>query len=155
MESLFGTNKVKQIGVIVKDIEKTSKEYANFLGLEESEIIISDSTDSNVLYKGYPTDASCKLAFYEVGKNIIIELLQPVGGPSVWQDFLNENGEGVHHITMVPALEAEELQKNISNSTFELLQVGDFPGGCYKYYDTRDELKIQLNTNEFADKNNF
>ena len=30
--------------------------------------------------------------------NFRLELLEPVGGPSLWQEFLNEHGEGVHHL---------------------------------------------------------
>ena len=37
----------------------------------------------------------------------LLELLQPVSGESPWQEFLDANGEGIHHI----AFEVDDLQK--------------------------------------------
>jgi len=40
--------------------------------------------------------------------SLSLELIEPVGGPSTWREFLDTRGEGVHHIAFhVPDTEAE------------------------------------------------
>ena len=43
-------------------------------------------------------DANCQMAFFDVGEACQIELIQPNGVKSTWQDFLDEHGEGIHHL---------------------------------------------------------
>ena len=56
-------------------------------------------TSENVIeqtYGGRPAEFSLKVCFAE-GKNVIWELMQPLGGPNIVEDFLEEHGEGIHH----------------------------------------------------------
>lgn len=48
-------------------------------------------------YNGEPAPFSLKVCFAQ-GKNVIWELMQPLGGPSIVEDFLREHGEGIHHL---------------------------------------------------------
>jgi hypothetical protein len=45
--NILGTKKVTQIGLIVKDVEKSSQAYADFLGMEKPEIIITDPLENS------------------------------------------------------------------------------------------------------------
>ena len=69
-----------------------------------------------------------------------------MGGPSTWQRFLDERGEGVHHI----AFEVNGMDDRISDLAgrgFGLEQRGDWSegnGGCYAYMDTTSKLGMAL-----------
>mgnify|MGYP002065169875 CR=1 FL=1 len=72
------------------------------------EIRLTDSADAaHTEYWGQPTPARAKLAFFRM-ENISIELIEPAGGPSTWQEFLDAKGEGVHHI----AFRIEDMDGN-------------------------------------------
>lgn len=75
--------KIDHIGIIVKDLDKAIDVYSKILGLNVK--LIEFSEDFNV-----------RIAFLPVGE-VLVELLEPVG-PGILQDFLNERGEGFHHI---------------------------------------------------------
>ena len=142
-QEIFGKGVVTQIGLVVKDIEKTSKAYADFLGVDVPQWFLTDAVDkAQTIFKDKLTEARAKLAFFYL-KNITIELIEPVGGPSTWQEFLDTHGEGVHHI----AFEIEGMDEKIvqlQRKGMSLLQKGDYEGGRYSYIDSSQQLGILL-----------
>ena len=141
--NILGANAVTQIGIVVKDIEKTSKAYAEMLGVKIPKWEITDPVEkSHTQYRGRPSKARAKLAFFQLD-NIVIELIEPVGGPSTWQEFLETKGEGVHHI----AFEIKGMDKKIADlkaAGISLIQRGDYTGGCYSYLDGVPKLGVIL-----------
>ena len=111
-EALIVNKQMMQVGIIVKDIENSVKAWTTFLGNEQSPaIIVASGHDLNPTeYKGKPTEAKAKLAFFQLD-NITVELIEPMGGPSTWQEFLDTNGEGIHHI----AFDIKGMDKYIEN----------------------------------------
>ena len=84
----FNGTKIVQIGIVVRDVEKYAKSYAEFFGVEVPEVIISETEETaKTRYYGRPTKARVRQAFFHFD-NITIELLEPVGSPSTWKDFL-------------------------------------------------------------------
>jgi methylmalonyl-CoA/ethylmalonyl-CoA epimerase len=72
-------------------------------------------------------------------ENIVLELIQPVDGPSTWQDFLDRCGEGIHHIAF-RADNLEETLEKFRKMGINVEQKGDFEGGCYVYTNPKNEL---------------
>lgn len=136
---LFGGGVITQIGLVVKDIDKASKAYADFLGVDRPESFLTDTVEkAHTKFKGRSTEACAKLAFFQL-ENITIELIEPVGGPSTWQDFLETKGEGIHHI----AFEIKGMEgkiKILAGKNMPLLQSGDYEGGRYSYIDSTEQL---------------
>lgn len=140
-KNLLGTNVITQIAIIVKDIETTSKKYAELFGVKVPKWSITDPREkTHAEYKGEPTDARAKLAFFRF-KNITLELIEPVDGPSTWKEFLDTKGEGVHHIAFKVKNTAEKVER-LGELGMELAQKGDFTGGNYAYVDSMDSLKV-------------
>lgn len=141
--NIFGGGRVTQIGVVVQDIEQASQAYAEFLGMDKPQWFLTDAVDkAHTVFKGESTEARAKLAFFELD-NITIELIEPVGGPSTWQEFLENKGEGIHHI----AFEIKDMDKKINLLTeggMFLLQKGDYEGGRYSYMDAGSKLGLIL-----------
>jgi methylmalonyl-CoA/ethylmalonyl-CoA epimerase len=138
-----GNNIVCQVAVVVKDIEKTARDYAEIFGLAVPEVIITDSLDkAHTRYHGKPTEARAKLAFLNLGQ-LVLELVEPIGGPSTWQEVLDQRGEGVHHLAfMVNGM--EHTLAHLDKLGCPTVQRGDYTGGQYAYVDATKKLKLVL-----------
>lgn len=137
----LGENLVVHIALVVRDIEKSSRAYADLFGAEVPKASLTDPLEkTNVRFRGKPTEARAKLAFLRLD-NITIELIEPVGGPSTWQEFLEKKGEGVHHI----AFRVKGMEENVAvleKRGGKLIQGGDFTGGSYAYLDMTGQLGV-------------
>lgn len=141
-DALIPDKQMMQVGIIVKDIEKSTKAWAAFLGQEEApRISIATGSELNpTQYKGKPSDAKAKLAFFKLD-NITIELIEPVGGSSTWQDFLDTKGEGIRHI----AFEINGMKnyiKSFEANGIPLVQHGGWDTGEYGYFDGSKDLAV-------------
>ena len=140
---LFGRGTIVQVGVVVKDIEKAAAAYADFLGVTVPQWFWTDTADkAHTQFKGKPSPARAKLAFIEL-KNITVELIEPDQNPSTWREFLDAEGEGVHHI----AFEIKGMEDRIAQlekKGMPLLQKGDYEGGRYAYIDGTARLGLIL-----------
>ena len=95
------------IGMVVPDIEKTVESLSDIWGVEAPGIF-------EVPQVAYPTNAtgdrsaSVKVAQLELD-NLRIELLEPTGGPSPYQEWLDRHGAGINHI----AFEVDDIPESI------------------------------------------
>ena len=140
---VLGTNLLCQVGILVHDIEKTSKDWAAFLGVEAPQIIVGDVEQAQAKYLGEPCKACAKLAFFNVGENVSIELIEPDKNPSTWRHDLDKNGEGFHHIAFIIKGMKEKIEI-CGKQGFSLLQTGEYTGGRYAYIDANEKLKLVL-----------
>jgi hypothetical protein len=74
---------------------------AAFLGVDPPEVqITGDVNEAQTRYMGQSSEACAKLAFFHIGPNVDIELIEPDKNPnSIWRYDLDTKGEGFHHIT--------------------------------------------------------
>ncbi|MCR2822138.1 VOC family protein [Lederbergia panacisoli] len=143
MKNLLGTNFITQIGILVHDIEKTSQVYADFFGVEKPEAIITDTIEkAQTEYKGEPSVARAKLAFFNMG-SLQVELIEPDENPSTWREHLDEHGEGVHHIAFQIEGMKEKIQV-LEQAQMPLVQKGEYEGGRYAYIDSVQDLKVMI-----------
>ncbi|MCP4760647.1 MAG: VOC family protein [archaeon] len=142
-KGILGSNKIAQIGIIVKDIEETAKNYADFFEVKMPKIMITAEYDKTLAeYKGEPTKARSKLAFFKF-KNITLELIEPIDEPSSWKNHLDTYGESVHHIAFNVKGTNKKL-KILADKGMKLEQKGNYTAGHYAFVDTRDKLKFIL-----------
>ena len=139
----IGTNVICQIGLVVRDIERMAKVYADLFGMDMPNIITTDPEEiAHTKFRDAPTSARAKLAFFKMG-DISLELIEPVGGPSTWKEFLDEHGEGVHHI----ALQIQGMERVLTflaGKGISAIQRGDYTGGRYAYLDSAPSLGVIL-----------
>jgi len=133
------TNEVIQIGLIVKDVQKTSRHYAEVFGFPAPEIVsIADDAFAKTEYHDRPSTARGKAAFFKLG-SVEIELIEPVGAPSTWEEFLRTHGEGLHHIA-IKTEKMKEAQEFLASKKMETVQQGGWDGGQYAYVECTDKL---------------
>ena len=128
----LGTITITQVGIIVQDIEAKARAWAEVLGLPVPEIMITDTYErAQTEYDGKPSNARAKLAFFHLGQ-VDLELIEPVGKPSTWQDQLDKHGDSLHHI----AFEIKGMSEKVAYleaKGLPLVQRGEYPGGRYAY----------------------
>jgi len=138
---IIDNESIVQIAIVVRDIEKSSKDYADFFGVEKPAWILTDGYDkTQAEFMGEPTDTKVKIANFKTG-SIGLELIEPDNNPSTWKHFLDTQGEGVHHI----AFFVKNMKKKIElmgDANMPLLQKGEYEGGRYAYFDTVKKLKV-------------
>lgn len=72
-----------------------------------------------------------------------VELIEPIDGPSTWQDQLEQHGDSLHHI----ALRIKGMDEKVTyleSKRAHLIQRGDDTGGCYAYVDTTEQRGLVL-----------
>lgn len=143
VQNNLGSTTVAQIAIVVRDIEGASKRWAEILGMPVPNIIITQpGNEVNMTYRGQPSNAQAKLAFFNLGQ-VQLELIEPIGEPSTWKEALDQNGESVHHI----AFWVEDMQASVDflkQHGIPLIQRGDMGEGQYAYFDAQDKLGVQI-----------
>ena len=87
-------SELKQIGIIVEDLDKAIEYYSSHFGLGPFETHTMEV--DGFTYRGKQGSCRLKVAFVQSGP-MQIELVQPVDGKSPFSEFLREKGEGVQH----------------------------------------------------------
>ena len=135
----LGTTTIIQVGIIVRDIEARARAWADVLGLPMPEIQMTGALDvAQTEYKGAPTPARAKQAFFHMGQ-VDIELLEPIGEPSTWKDHLDRHGDSLHHIA-VPIKGMKEKLAYLDSKGMPLVQRGEYAGGRYAYVESTAQL---------------
>jgi 4-hydroxyphenylpyruvate dioxygenase-like putative hemolysin len=93
-ERLF--KEIHHIGIVVHDIEKSVKYLSEQLGIP---FTISTMEHSGSLH-GEPMHYKAKIAHAKVG-SLTLELLQTTEGTTIFEEFLNKHGEGIHHLSIL------------------------------------------------------
>ena len=143
-----------QLGFLVKDIEKTKKQFARFFDVPEPETVNSGEYEiTKTEYRGEPAPkAKCYMTFFYFG-DLQMELIQPNEEPSLWREHLEQFGEGLHHISF----QVKGMQKTIDACEewgMKLLQKGEYRrgNGRYAFLDALEDLKVVVELLESDDK---
>jgi methylmalonyl-CoA/ethylmalonyl-CoA epimerase len=146
--SQLGTGRAIQIGLVVRDIEAAVRAWSELLAAPTPEIILTDPVElAETEYRGQTTPARAKLAFFPLGQ-IELELIEPVGAPSTWQEQLDTHGPSLHHIAFEIKGMGERIEE-LAGHGLNLVQRGEFSGGRYAYLDGGERFGGILELLEF------
>lgn len=130
---------VVQVGWVVKDLDSTVA-YWEKLGLKNiNRTGVMEFPDTT--YRSRKTPLSMKMAFGNIG-GVEIEWIQPVKGRSVYNEFLEKHGDGVHHLAygVASPRQLEEQLKYYKARGVDVVQFGSWQGtkgqGRFAYLDT-------------------
>lgn len=129
---------INQIAILVKDLEVVAENYWKILGIGPWSIFKWEAPMVyGRIYHGKPAWAREKIALAQVG-DVQIELAQAIDGPSIYADWVEEQGEGLHHINFLSdtAEDHEKILETLANEGFIDLQSGRFgpPEKRYGYH---------------------
>ncbi len=143
MSDALGGAKLAQVALVVKDIEASARRWAALLDVPVPNVITTaPGLEVEQTYKGVPSGAQAKLAFFQLGP-VQLELIEPLGGDSTWQEVLDRKGEGFHHI----AFWVEGMQRSVDylrEHGIPMVQRGDMGEGQYAYFDAEEPLGVTL-----------
>lgn len=138
-----GSTKLAQIAIVTRDIERAIENYVTILGVPRPAVMITDpGNDVRATYRGQPTNAQAKLAFFDLG-GVQLELIEPIGEDSAWFEGLDQRGEGVHHI----AFWTEDMaaaRTHLAQNGVPLIMRGDMGDGQYAYFDGQQSLGVMV-----------
>jgi methylmalonyl-CoA/ethylmalonyl-CoA epimerase len=129
---------IDQVGMVVRDAQAAAEHMHRLLGFGPFRVIEwpIEGIDPQATYRGTPGDFRIRVAFAQVGATQL-ELVEPVEGASIWSEFLESHGPGLHHVRItVPnfeetaaALEAFGIKQVCSGTGFHV-------GSKWAYFDT-------------------
>ena len=133
--------KIIQVGIVVKDLEKMVKQYNDFFGAGPWDIYeYGPPRMTEGTYMGKPADWSAVIGFCQTG-DVQLELIQPLKGPNIYFDHLENKGEGLHHIKE-RFDNCQEVVEEYRKKGVSMIQSGKFSGGEFYYFDTVPFLGI-------------
>lgn len=136
-------DKFDQIGIVVRDIEKTKNMLEALLGFNKN-LNIVEQTSTVIFNKKEVTFKMRKIMHNFAGKQFeIIELLESTGD-HLYSEFLKEGREGLHHLG-VYTKDADKLINHFMNEyNIDLIQTGKVGKVNFYYLDTKDSLGFYL-----------
>ena len=118
--------KINQLGIVVEDIEKSSA-FLQKIGIGPFATLDTESSKGKF-----------KIALFDQG-GLQIELIQLIEGEDLlYSKFLEEKGEGLHHVGCY-LKEYDEALQYMTDLGIPVLAEGDVYGVKYSYFDTEKE----------------
>ena len=133
---------VFQIAFVMRDLDAALERYTRVLGGAPWRIFtFSSAIHGEVAYRGEPADFSVQLALN--GTSPQYELIAPQSGRGVHAEWLEEHGEGFHHVGVIVE-SLDTAVDRMATAGYEAVQTGSGFGaagdGRYAYFDTARDL---------------
>jgi catechol 2,3-dioxygenase-like lactoylglutathione lyase family enzyme len=127
---------ISQLGFVVRDTDETARYYEQVFGLGPWTIMDGETEDCT--NRGEPVTIRGKIGIAQVGA-VQLELIQILDGESIHSEFLQERGEGLHHIGFY-VRDLDARLEACKEAGIDVLQKGTIKQGPvtinYAYLDT-------------------
>lgn len=143
----FLENGIAQVCLIVKNLEEAVENYWKLFGIGPwhfytyEKPLVKDMT-----YHGKPADYKMRVALSYMGP-LRIELIEMLEGDTVYKEFVEKHGYGVHHFGVLVEDMKEAIAQAEANG-LEMTQDGAGFGldndGHYAYLDTEDKIGVTI-----------
>lgn len=132
---------IAQIAIIVPDIDKAVETYWKRFGIGPWHFYTyGQPLVKRMTRNGKPHDYKMKVALSYIG-NMRIELIEPLEGDTVYTEFVEKHGYGVHHLGVL----TDDMKKSLQHAeqcgismTQDGAGFGPDDDGHYAYLDTED-----------------
>ena len=132
---------VDQVGLVVRDVDATMKHFVETAGIGPWWVKTFEPPhhyDTKV--RGKPVHYTMRVALAHTGATQW-ELIQPLEGPSIYAEFLESRGEGLHHIQMaLPEDGFDACLADMAARGCPPMMEGRFHTARYCYIDTESPL---------------
>ncbi|MBP1724572.1 MAG: lactoylglutathione lyase and related lyase [Deltaproteobacteria bacterium] len=138
MKKILGLDKVNQVGIVVRDMDRAIKNYEEIFGISFPKVVVPDYF--NRVYRGKPENFRMKIGLAMMGK-LQIELIQPLEGKTIYAEFLEKWGQGIHHL----GFDVKDLDERVAafrGLGIGVLMSGERVGGKFAYMDTEGIVGI-------------
>jgi len=136
----IGDLEIFQLGYVYKDVEKQAKIMEKVWGMPKFAVI--PNNENEVIYRGKKSIYTTTIAMSRYwGKQI--ELIQPVSGEGIHQEFLDNGNEGFQHISCMVE-EVDPYIELFKKHGIEAVFIGQIGKQYFSYFDTLDSLGFLL-----------
>jgi methylmalonyl-CoA/ethylmalonyl-CoA epimerase len=122
---------LSHIGIAVKSAEQTARWLSSVWNIGTPEVFDYYPKEDELI-AGEPFGV--RLVFIKFGP-FTIELLEPLDDKSIWSKFIEEKGEGIHHIALGVS-NYDEVVETMQTQGHPLLVAAVFEGCRWCYFDT-------------------
>jgi methylmalonyl-CoA/ethylmalonyl-CoA epimerase len=146
LPSAFRGLAITQVAFLVPDLAAGVETWSAALGRSDWLVYTySPETVPHLSFRGKPGKFSMRLALS--GASPQLELIEPLEGPSIYHEWLEERGFGAHHLGFhVPRL--GPIAETLAADGFSPVQAGSGYGvdgdGAFAYYDLVDALGLYV-----------
>ncbi|MGA3406302.1 MAG: VOC family protein [Candidatus Bathyarchaeia archaeon] len=126
-----------QVGILVEDVEESARKLEK-LGIGPFRILEPEYRD--LTFHGKVGRFKVKIALANAGP-VQIELAQRIYGETVYDDYFNRKGYGLHHLG-IQAENMEHSVKEMEKKGIRVIQSGNRPGVKWAFLDTEDKTGI-------------
>jgi catechol 2,3-dioxygenase-like lactoylglutathione lyase family enzyme len=127
-----------QIAWVTPDLDATEKALTTLLGAKKwirmPGVHFGPDTCT---YRGRPADFVADISLSYAG-DTQLELIAPVSGESIYTEFLDRAGAGLHHV----CIETDDLERALAERNAEVVQRGLMPGGMEFAYVSADDAGV-------------
>ena len=127
-----------QIAWVTRDLDATEKALATLLGAKKwirmPGIHFGPDTCT---FRGRPADFVADISLSYAG-DTQLELIAPVTGESIYTEFLDAAGPGLHHV----CIEADDVESALAERNAVVVQRGVMPGGMEFVYVSAEDAGV-------------
>lgn len=133
---------VGQVGILVKDFDAALDLYGRMFGIEEWTCY--HYTPEFLSWSRYgDAEGRFEMLLAMGGSSPQVELIQPLAGPSIYQDFLDEGHVGLHHLGVFVD-DLDEAIARMAETGYHVTQTARGYGlnadGGFAYFNTENDL---------------
>ena len=134
-----------QVCIVVADIEKAAKDWAELFNIPVPKIMDDPVREKpGLTYRGKQACYGIRMAVIRAG-SFVVELIEPDGNPSTFREFLDKHGNGVHHLGFEVGEQRDAIIAELEASGYDMRTVGYYPGSSWTIVDSEDNLGVNLN----------
>jgi catechol 2,3-dioxygenase-like lactoylglutathione lyase family enzyme len=127
-----------QIAWVTRDLDATEKALTTLLGAKKwIRLPGVHFGPESCTYRGRPADFVADISLSYAG-DTQLELIAPVNGDSIYTEFLDQAGAGLHHI----CVEVDDVEAALAERGAEVVQRGVMPGGMEFAYVTAAQAGV-------------
>jgi len=133
-----------QIAWVEKDIKAAERFFRETMGIENlSKTQITRLKEFEGTYYGEPCDAENLVSMAYTG-GTFVELIQPVSGRSIFQDYLDKNpAGGIQHVAYrIPVAKLDKVISEFGDKGFPVISSFDTPIAKIVFFDTYKEIGV-------------
>jgi methylmalonyl-CoA/ethylmalonyl-CoA epimerase len=128
-----------QVAYVVRDLEAALKRQWEICGVGPWSIYtFTPEKVQDYMYRGKPATHTCYIAV-AWDERIQIELMQPISGYSIYDEFLETKGEGLHHVKLFHA-DCAKAVAEYERRGYPVIQSGKFDEDEHYYLDTETDF---------------
>ena len=141
-----------EICIVTRDHQRTTAGLLR-LGIGPWQVhTFRPENTTNQTYRGQPSPFTLQVCFAQCGA-MVWEVIEPVSGPTIFAEFLERHGEGIHHVAYdchnVPM---EQRITEFARRGFPMVQSGSWMGrNHFAFFETEDATATCLETYTFPD----